>query len=254
MIERFVDIPTPDGAMDAFVVYPELGGRYPAVVIYMDIWGLREELFDVARRIAAAGYHCTLPNTYYRQGKVRFEFRNEKGEMRSLETLPESVREQIRDHMRDLKDEMLLKDVQSILKFQSSEPASTGPKGVLGYCMGGRHALAVAGRYPEHFTATVSLHGTRLVLDAPNSVHRLADKFRGAMYCGFAEHDPLAPPETIRTLADTLGPLANLKYDYLVHPGTIHGYSLPDRDIYDKRAANRDWERIFSIFGRLQTQ
>ncbi len=95
MIERFVDIPTPDGAMDAFVVYPELGGRYPAVVIYMDIWGLREELFDVARRIAAAGYHCTLPNTYYRQGKVRFEFRNEKGEMRSLETLPESVREQI---------------------------------------------------------------------------------------------------------------------------------------------------------------
>jgi carboxymethylenebutenolidase len=173
--------------------------------------------------------------------------------MRSLEALPQNVREQIRDHMRDLTDAMIVKDAQSILEFLSSEPtAGAGPKGVIGYCMGGRHALAVAGHYPEQFTATVSLHGTRLVLDTPNSVHRLAGKFRGAMYCGFAERDELAPPATVKTLADTLGSLPGLKYEYLVHPGTIHGYSLPDRDIYDKQAANRDWERIFSLFHGLQ--
>ena len=35
-----------------------------------------------------------------------------------------------------------------------------------------------------------------------------------------------------------------------VHPGAEHGYALPDRDIYDKRAANRDWELIFAMFRR----
>ena len=29
-----------------------------------------------------------------------------------------------------------------------------------------------------------------------------------------------------------------------------HGYALPDRDIHDKRAANRDWDLIFAMFRR----
>jgi len=39
-------------------------------------------------------------------------------------------------------------------------------------------------------------------------------------------------------------------YCYEVHPGAEHGYALPDRDIHDKRAANRDWEVIFAMFRR----
>ena len=50
MIESIIEIPTADGRMDAFVAHPEEGGPFPAVIVLMDIWGLREELFDVARR------------------------------------------------------------------------------------------------------------------------------------------------------------------------------------------------------------
>ena len=39
-------------------------------------------------------------------------------------------------------------------------------------------------------------------------------------------------------------------YSREVHPGAEHGYALPDRDIHDKRAANRDWELIFAMFRR----
>ena len=74
MIEKHIDIPTADGRMDSFVVHPEEGGAFPAVIVLMDIWGLREELYDVARRVAAVGYHVTLPNFWYRRGKVRFEY------------------------------------------------------------------------------------------------------------------------------------------------------------------------------------
>ena len=73
MIESMIDIQTRDGRMDTFVCYPESGGPFPSVFILMDIWGLREELFDIARKIAVVGYHCIVPNFWYRQGRVRFE-------------------------------------------------------------------------------------------------------------------------------------------------------------------------------------
>ena len=81
MRERFADIPTADGRIDTFVTYPDEGGPFPAVIVLMDIWGLREELFDVARRVATVGYHVTVPNFFYRHGKVRFEYRDDKGRM-----------------------------------------------------------------------------------------------------------------------------------------------------------------------------
>jgi carboxymethylenebutenolidase len=39
-------------------------------------------------------------------------------------------------------------------------------------------------------------------------------------------------------------------YQHKVHMGAEHGYALPDRDIYNKQAANRDWEMIFDIYRR----
>ena len=41
-----------------------------------------------------------------------------------------------------------------------------------------------------------------------------------------------------------------VRYCFSGHPGTEHGYSLPDRDVHDKRAAARDWELIFAMFHR----
>ena len=67
MIERDLDIATADGAMNTFVVHPEEGGPFPVVLFYMDAPGKREELHDMARRIAAVGYFVVLPNLYYRR-------------------------------------------------------------------------------------------------------------------------------------------------------------------------------------------
>src|SRR5215472_4950155 len=71
MHERVVAIPTPDGQMESFITHPEEDGPIPAVVLYMDFWGVREELFDIARRVGTVGYYCMVPDLYYRQGRVR---------------------------------------------------------------------------------------------------------------------------------------------------------------------------------------
>jgi carboxymethylenebutenolidase len=43
---------------------------------------------------------------------------------------------------------------------------------------------------------------------------------------------------------------AGVRYRSIVHAGTVHGYALPDRDIFARAAANRDWENIFAMFKR----
>jgi carboxymethylenebutenolidase len=145
---------------------------------------------------------------------------------------------------------MVVDDTGAILEFvRRGEPVRPGGVGTIGYCMGGRHVLCVAGQFPERMRASASLHGTYLMSDAPDSPHRLARNFRGEMYCGFAETDPYAPLSMVKELDELLRPLP-VDYRHAIHPGAQHGYALPNRDIFDARAAARDWELIFAMFHR----
>jgi carboxymethylenebutenolidase len=69
MIERTLDIATEDGPMPTFVCRPERHGPFPVVFMLMDAPGIREELRDMARRLATSGYCVVLPNLYYRAGR-----------------------------------------------------------------------------------------------------------------------------------------------------------------------------------------
>ena len=69
MIETTLDITTADGAMETFICRPERSGPNPAVFFLMDAPGIREELRDMARRLATVGYAVLLPNLYYRAGR-----------------------------------------------------------------------------------------------------------------------------------------------------------------------------------------
>ena len=55
MHERIISVRTPAGEMETFITYPEEGGPFAPVLIYMDFWGVREELFDIARRVGTVG-------------------------------------------------------------------------------------------------------------------------------------------------------------------------------------------------------
>jgi len=76
--DKTVNIPTADGQMETFVVHPEESGPFAPVIIYMDVWGLRTELCDIARKVAVVGYYVLLPDLYYRQGRIRHEWRRRR--------------------------------------------------------------------------------------------------------------------------------------------------------------------------------
>src|SRR5262245_48802092 len=250
MKEHFADIATQAGTMPTFVVHPEQGGPFPAVIVYMDFWGVREELRDIARSLARAGFCCLLPDLYYRQGAILNEIRDRQGKMTSLSRLDEAARAKVLAPLRRFSDAEAMGDTQAVLRFLvADEVAGAGPKGCVGFCLGGRLALRAAAAFPEHFKAAASLHGSALVSDHANSPHRLAAKLQGEIYCGFAAHDPYTSPTTIDDLATAMKASA-ARYGYQVHAGTEHGYALPDRDIYDQAAAQRDWDSILAMFHR----
>ena len=122
MREHLINIPTDAGAIDTFVVHPSDASSRPPVIIYMDIWGLREELFDIARRIATVGYYCVVPNFYYRQGKVRSEYRDDNNRMITLDRLNEQQRARVLEPLSRLSDSMVVEDTQvdrELLQFGS---------------------------------------------------------------------------------------------------------------------------------------
>ena len=69
MIEEIRDIQTRAGAMETFIVHPDRNGPHPVVFMLMDAPGIRDELYDMARRLGTVGYYVLLPNLYYRAGK-----------------------------------------------------------------------------------------------------------------------------------------------------------------------------------------
>ena len=250
VIGRSVDIATPDGVMDAYAAHPDDGKSYPLVVVFMDIWGLREELFGIVRRVAGEGCYCMVPNLFYREGRFSYAPRNADGRTLSFDLLPEDKQREMRGRAERLDRRTLRTDIAAILEFCRREPVRAGPAGSIGYCMGGREAFFAAQEYPERFRATASLHGSRLVTEAADSPHQLADRMRGEVYCGFAEFDRGAPPEVIRQVEDALRRNGDVTVRAHVHAGARHGYALPDRDIHDPRAAELDWTEIFAMFRR----
>ncbi|MBM3526664.1 MAG: dienelactone hydrolase family protein [Alphaproteobacteria bacterium] len=251
MKERLVEIETGDGRMETFVTHPEQDGPFPAVVLYMDVWGIREELYDLARRIATAGYYCLLPDLYYRQGKVRSTYINDQGERISLNRLSKADQDKVLIPLSKLSDRMVVEDTGAIVRFldQGGEPVKRGGIGSVGYCMGGRHVVQVAVNFPERFIAGASLHGTALVSDRPDSPHTSLAKIRGELYCGFAEFDEHAPLPMVAQFNELMK-ASPARYTHQIHKGAEHGYALPDRDIYHKQATERDWELIFAMFHR----
>ena len=241
MIDRNLDIPTPDGAVNTFITHPEEGGPHPAVIFYMDAPGKREELHDMARRLGSAGYYVILPNLYYRRSR---DFKLTPGG-------GETERAVMFEHMDSITRPNILKDTQALLDFIDKDPAvKPGKIGVVGYCMSGPFIFWAAEAHPNRIAAAASFYGVRLCTDDPDSPHRDAHKIKGEVYVGAAETDVWAPTEMIAAL-DAHLKTTGIRARVETYPGTHHGFAFPKREgIYDKAAAERHWERLHALFRR----
>ena len=243
MIEQTVDIPTKHGATTTFIVHPEREGPHPVVLFFMDAPAIREELRDMARRMATAGYYVMLPNLYYRSGVL---------ELADLPKLPEAeARARMFDLMGSISIPLIMCDADALLDFADRDPAaSKGKIATVGYCMSGQYAINFAARYPDRVGAAASIYGVQLVTDQADSPHLAAQKAKGELYFACAEHDSYAPLEMVQALDASLKAGA-AKAEVELYPGVHHGFAFPQRGaVYDKPAAERHWERLFALWSR----
>ncbi len=240
MIEQHLDIPTADGAMNTFVVHPEEGGPFPVVLFYMDAPGKREELHDMARRLAAVGYFVVLPNLYYRRSRDFW-----------LRERTEPAMAVMFEHMASLDARTTECDTRAMLQFVDAQPAADARRiGAVGYCMSGPFVMWAAAALPERFRCIASIHGANMATDRPDSPHRVAHKVKCESYFACAEIDKWAPPADIEKLQVALR-AAGAPHRVEWYPGAEHGFVFPLRaGIYNQAAAERHWERLFSLFGR----
>ena len=240
MIEQHTKIKTSEGQMETFITFPEEGGPFPTIFFFMDAPGKREELHDMARRIATTGYYVMLPNLYYRTKdhfELDFKTRNNWDEMFEL--------------MSSIGNRMIVRDASAMIEVAASDPNAESQRvGCVGYCMSGPFALSVAAAYPERVKAAASIYGVRLVVDESDSPHLGFNQTNGELYIACAEFDDYVPPEMVTKVSEELkSSSANGRVE--LYPGVHHGFAFPDRgDIFNKEAAERHWERVHALFDR----
>ncbi|MEO7392921.1 MAG: dienelactone hydrolase family protein [Ramlibacter sp.] len=240
MIEKHLDIPTPDGAMNTFVVYPEEGGPHPVVLFYMDAPGKREELHDMARRLASVGYYVVLPNLYYRRTRDFW-----------LQERTEPAMAVMFEHMNSISIAMNVRDTEAMLKFVDAQPEADSKRiGAVGYCMSGPFVMAAAASFPERFSSIASIHGANMATESADSPHLMPPRIKCESYFACAEIDKWAPKPHIDKLEAALKS-AGTPHRIEWYPAAEHGFVFPLRKgIYNASAAERHWERLFELFGR----
>lgn len=245
MIDSEILIETPDGPMDTFITHPEEGGPFPAIILYMDAPGIREELRDMARRIGTVGYYVMLPNMYYRDGREgaygfdQDRIRTDPAELNKMFAL-----------MNALTNAMVVSDTAPMLAhLKSASEVQPGPIGCVGYCMSGRYVVSAAAAYPADFAAIASFYGVGIITDQPDSPHLNAGKITGELYLAFAETDIHVPDDVLAAMPGAMTE-AGVNHRVEIYPGTDHGFAFSERAAYVKPAGERHWERMFALFDR----
>jgi carboxymethylenebutenolidase len=238
--EKEVEVTTKHGRCLSFAACPDVPGTFPGIILYMDAPGYREELKNMARRIARHGYFCLMPDMYYRYGTLRFDTPRRDDAMGNV----------IKAAWTSLTNADIADDTGGLLAYLDAQDKVTpGPVGCVGYCMSGQFVTTVAARYAHRFAAVASLYGVKIVTDQSDSPHLLVGDIKGEMLYIFAETDASVPENVVPTLQAALEK-AGVKHRIKTLPGTQHGFQFPERAVYAPAASEQAWTMLFDLWDR----
>ena len=246
MIETAVTIQTPDGSADAVLLHPEGQGPWPGVLHLTDVFGIRPAHMEMARRLAQQGYAVLVPNLFYRSARPPvFDFTPQMGDPRTME--------RFRELTGPLTPEAQLRDASAYVDALAAQPAvGPGPISVVGHCFSGSMALRAAAERPDRIGVVASFHGGSLCTDAPTSPHLLLSRVRAELYFGHADQDRSMPAEAIARLEEALAAWGG-RWTSEVYVGASHGWTVPGGQMYHPEQAERAFETLCTLLGRVSS-
>lgn len=231
-----IEITTDDGVCPAWVYGDEAA---PSVLMYMDGIGMRPAIRELGETLAGKGYRVLLPDLFYRMGPY------EAPVPAKLFGDPDTRNAWFARARGAMGQDKCMRDTKAFLAYLR------GPVGVVGYCMGGRMALAAAGTYPDRVVASASYHPGGLATDDADSPHILAPHMRATVYVAAAQDDQSFPADQIARLEAALA-TSNVDHQIEVYAAK-HGWVPRDTPVHDAAATERHWQTMTALFEkRLQ--
>ena len=225
-------------SMPAYVARPSEPGKYPAVLVFMEIFGVNRHIRSVADRVAAEGYVALAPDLFHRTAPgIELEY-DEKGLTHGLQL------------MAKVRASEAIADVGAAIETLSKR-SDVGGRGVgaMGFCFGGHITYLSACELP--IAAAASFYGGGVAVgtpgnDGPPTVERTS-KIRGRILCLFGEKDGYIPPDQVERIRAALQQ-HGIRGEVVVYPNVGHGFFCDERPDYDRASADDAWRRVTALF------
>ena len=221
---EWVNLKSGSRTVSAFVVYPEVKTKAPAVVVIHEIFGMTDWVQLLADEVAEAGYIAIAPDLL--SGMGPFADSNAVGKA-----------------IRDLPPDQITADLNAAADYVSKLPAANGKVAVAGFCWGGSQSFRFATNRPTLAAAFV-FYGT-----GPDSV----DSIKAPVYGFYAGNDARVDATIPKT--QEMMRAANKTYDVVTYEGAGHGFmragEAPDASPENKKARDEAWVRWKKLLRKL---
>lgn len=206
---------------DAYLALPEGAGPFPGVVVIHEIYGLNDNIRDVARRFAAAGYAALAIDLFAGRNRTVCMFRF----MSQILARP--------------LDNASLDELKAALTWLSERPAVDAARlGAIGFCMGGSFAIAWA-CVDQRLRVIAPFYGMN-----PRPLE--ATRRMCPVVASYPDKD--ITTGSGRKLEAELS-AAGVPHDFRIYPNTKHGFFNDQSSIYAPAASADAWARIMAFFG-----
>lgn len=241
VVEKDVEVKTPDGLADAALFYPSGKGPWPGVLIWCDFLSLRPVFREMGKRLAAEGYVVLVPNFYYRSKKApvfdgAFNFASQED------------RAKIAPMRAALTNEAAARDAGAYIDFLDAQPQTDRKKkvGVQGYCMGGPLTVRTAGARPARIGGAATFHSGVLVSKDADSPHLIMERSRSAYLIATAANDDRQRPAEKDDLKKLF---ADHKVKGVVEVyAADHGWCVKGGPVYNEAEAERAWAELLKFY------
>lgn len=223
--------------LPGYYVTPAGTGKFPAVIVLMEAFGLNNWCKSICNRLAQSGFAAIAPDFY--RGTT-YEYTDVAGAIGKLKSL---------------NDDAIMSDVGKSLDFLAgkSEINANGI-GVIGFCMGGRYAFLTNAVYPTKIKAAISFYGGGIDATAGNPLGQksLLDRspaMQSPIMLVYGSEDQLIAADEHGRVAAALSK-AKKRYILNLFPKAGHGFMSDRRENSAPEAAAEAWMMTTGFFSQ----